>query len=89
MSKIVVSDFDLGDTALERQMVEAAGIEFAAFGNEDDRAPEALIEHLQDADGAITSYGEYTAAVFQALPKLKVVSKTGTGVDNIDVAAAT
>ena len=55
MSKIVVSDFDLGDTALERQMVEAAGIEFAAFGNEDDRAPEALIEHLQDADGAITS----------------------------------
>lgn len=89
MSKIVVSDFDLGDTALERQMVEAAGIEFAAFGNEDDRAPEALIEHLQDADGAITSYGDYTAAVFQALPKLKVVSKTGTGVDNIDVAAAT
>ena len=55
MSKIVVSDFDLGDTAIERQMVEAAGIEFVAFGNEDDRAPEALIEHLQDADGAITS----------------------------------
>ena len=67
MSKIVVSDFDLGNTALERQMVEAAGIEFAAFGNEDARAPEALIEHLQDADGAITSYGDYTAEVFEAL----------------------
>ena len=64
MPKIVVSDFDLGDTALEKHMVEAAGIEFAAFGNEDDRAPEALIEHLQDADGAITSYGDYTAKVF-------------------------
>ena len=89
MSKIVVSDTDLGDTTIEKQMVEAAGIEFAAFGNEEDRAPERLIEHLQDADGAITSYGSYTADVFAALPKLKVVSKTGTGVDNIDVAAAT
>ncbi len=89
MPKIVVSDTDLGDTAIEKQMVEAAGIEFAAFGNEEDRAPKRLIEHLQDADGAITSYGSYTADVFEALPKLKVVSKTGTGVDNIDVAAAT
>ncbi len=89
MPKIVVSDTDLGDTVIEKQMVEAAGIEFAAFGNEEDRASEALIKHLQDADGAITSYGNYTAEVFEALPKLKVVSKTGTGVDNIDVAAAT
>lgn len=89
MAKIVVSDTDLGDTVLERQMIEAAGIEFAAFGNEEDRAPERLIAHLQDADGAITSYGDYNAEVFAALPKLRVVSKTGTGVDNIDVAAAT
>lgn len=89
MPKIVVSDTDLGDTVIEKQMVEAAGIEFAAFGNEEDRASEALIKHLQDADGAITSYGNYTAEVFEALPKLRVVSKTGTGVDNIDVAAAT
>ncbi len=44
---------------------------------------------LHGADGAITSTGRFTAEVFAALPQLKVVSKTGTGVDNIDVAAAT
>lgn len=51
--------------------------------------PAEIIEHLHGADGAITSYGRFTAKVFAALPQLKVVSKTGTGVDNIDVAAAT
>ena len=70
-------------------MVEAAGIQFAAFNDADARSPREIIEHLQGADGAITSYGSFTAEVFEALPHLRVVSKTGTGVDNIDVAAAT
>lgn len=89
MAKIVVTDTDFGDSEFERKMVEAAGVEFAAYNEPDGRHPEAIIEHLKDADGAITSYGSYTAAVFEALPHLRVVSKTGTGVDNIDVAAAT
>lgn len=88
MPKIVVSDTDFGYARFKR-MVEAAGIEFAAYDTVEDRRPEKLIEHLQDADGAITSYGDYNAEVFAALPHLKVVSKTGTGVDNIDVEAAT
>lgn len=89
MPKIVVTDTDFEDSAFERQMVEAAGIEFAVFGGEGDRAPEAIVEHLRGADGAITSYGRFTPEVFAALPDLKVVSKTGTGVDNISVDAAT
>ncbi len=89
MAKIVVSDTDFGDSLFEKKMVEAAGIDFEAINCEGDRKPEELIENLRDADGAITSYGDYDAAVFAALPNLKVVSKTGTGVDNIDVGAAT
>lgn len=89
MAKIVVTDSDFGDSQFERQMVEAAGIQFAAFNGEEARNPQQIIAHLKGADGAITSYGSYTAEVFRALPGLKVVSKTGTGVDNIDVAAAT
>lgn len=88
MPKIVVSDTDFGFDRFKK-MVEAAGIEFAGYDTIEDRRPEKLIEHLKDADGAITSYGDYTAEVFAALPNLKVVSKTGTGVDNIDVDAAT
>lgn len=89
MPTIVVTDTDFGESEFERKMVEAAGITFKAYNEPDGRYPEHIIEHLQGADGAITSYGHYTAEVFEALPQLKVVSKTGTGVDNIDVAAAT
>lgn len=89
MALIVMADFDFGDCDFERKMVEAAGIRFKSFDDARNRTPAEIIEHLREADGAITSYGRFTAEVFQALPQLKVVSKTGTGVDNIDVAAAT
>ena len=89
MATIVMSDFDFDDCDFERKMVEAAGIQFRSFTDARNRTPAEIVEHLRDADGAITSYGRYDAAVFAALPHLKVVSKTGTGVDNIDVAAAT
>ena len=89
MALIVMADFDFGDCDFERKMVEAVGIQFKSFDDARNSTPAEIIEHLRGADGAITSYGRFTAEVFQALPQLKVVSKTGTGVDNIDVAAAT
>ncbi len=89
MARIVMTDNDFGDCSFERKMVEAAGIEFVGYSALEGREPAELIRHLEGADGAITSYGFYRAGVFEALPQLKVVSKTGTGVDNIDVAAAT
>lgn len=89
MATIVVTDTDFGDSDFERKMIEDAGVTFAGYNADGDREPQKIIAHLKGADGAITSYGNYTAEVFQALPQLKVVSKTGTGVDNIDVAAAT
>lgn len=89
MPRIVVTDTDLGTSDLVKKLVEAAGIEFASYHDAGDCTPEAIIERLKAADGAITSYGQYAAKVFEALPHLKVVSKTGTGVDNIDVEAAT
>ncbi len=89
MATIVMADFDFEDCDFERTMVEAAGIRFASFNDKAARTPGDIIGHLREADGAITSYGRFTANVFEALPNLKVVAKTGTGVDNIDVAAAT
>ncbi len=89
MATIVMTDNDFGDCSFEKQMVEEAGIDFVGYSELAGREPAELIKHLQNADGAITSYGFYRAEVFEALPQLKVVSKTGTGVDNIDVAAAT
>lgn len=50
-------------------------------------------EIVERAAGAhalfVHSENEYGAAVFDALPDLRVVGKPGSGIDNIDVAAAT
>ena len=86
MAKIVVSDIDFEDTDLEQGLVEGAGIEFARF---QDRTPEGIIRNAAGAQGIITSYGNFTAEVFEALPDLRVVSRTGVGFDSIDIAAAT
>ena len=85
--KIVVTDLDFADTSFEREMVEAAGLAFAAF---QDRDADAIIRNAADADAIITSYGDFCPRVFEALGgRLRAVSRTGIGYDNVDVASAT
>jgi D-3-phosphoglycerate dehydrogenase len=48
-----------------------------------------LIELISDVHGLLTGVDQVTAKVINAAEELKVISKFGTGVDNIDVAAAT
>lgn len=86
MPKIVAVDIDFEETSLEAAATAVAGVEFVAF---QDRSPEGIIAHAADADGVITSYGNFPCRVFEALPRLKVVSRTGVGYDSIDLAAAT
>lgn len=86
MAKIVVTDSDFEVSDIEQKMIEEAGIEFARF---QDRSASGIIANCADADGIITSYGQLTAEVFAALPQLQVVSRTGVGVDTVDLPAAT
>jgi D-3-phosphoglycerate dehydrogenase len=48
-----------------------------------------LIAALDGCDAVIGSSDPYNAAVFEASPKLKVVSRCGVGTDSVDMAAAT
>jgi phosphoglycerate dehydrogenase-like enzyme len=48
-----------------------------------------LIGHIKEADGSLASNEPYTGKVFDALPKLKIVSRVGVGFDAVDVKAAT
>ena len=48
---------------------------------------EQLLEYVKDIDGAISGDDRWTERVLKAAPKLKVISKWGTGIDSIDQAA--
>lgn len=56
-----------------------------------DRYPETeVMEYTADAQGLfIHSENTYSRAVIENAPDLKVIGKAGSGIDNIDVAAAT
>jgi len=47
--------------------------------------PEELIEYLNDADGVVLGLEQMDKKVISALPDLKVISKYGVGLDNLDV----
>ena len=47
-----------------------------------------LLECISDIDGVISGDDAFTERVMQAAPKLKVISKWGTGIDSIDQEAA-
>ena len=51
--------------------------------------PEELLQAVKDADGlAIRSATKVTADLINAAPHLKVVGRAGTGLDNVDIPAA-
>lgn len=85
--KIAIVGFDFPDCALEEGLCRKEGIAIQRF---DGKSPEYILEHVHDVDGVISSYGEFTDEVIKALsPRLKVISRTGTGYDEIDVSSAT
>lgn len=86
MAKIVVVDSDFESTEFEERMAREAGVDIACFNSRD---TDELIRNAADADGVVTSYGVFPRKAFEALPRLRVVSRTGVGYDSIDVDAAT
>lgn len=86
MPKIAIVDSDFTDSSIEFDMARESGIEIEAF---QDRTPEGIVRNAAGCEGIITSYGQFPRSVFEALPELRVVSRTGVGYDSIDLDAAT
>jgi D-3-phosphoglycerate dehydrogenase len=81
--KIVVAD-DLPPSALDVLRAEGWSVD-ARPG----RAPEQLATDVADAEAIVVrSATKVTAPLIQAAPKLRAVARAGTGVDNVDVPAA-
>lgn len=73
------------DLSIERRHLPA-GAEVATFTWRGDRA--ALVAACRDADAIMTDYVPFDDAVLRELPRLRLISVTGTGFDSVDVAAA-
>ncbi|MFD5428659.1 C-terminal binding protein [Streptomyces sp. NPDC127084] len=82
---IVITDCDHGSIEPERQIAREAGVRLVAARCTDE---DSVISAGRQADGLIVQYAPVTARVLDALPRLRVVSRYGVGVDTIDVDAA-
>jgi D-3-phosphoglycerate dehydrogenase len=81
--KIVVAD-DLPASALDLLRAEGWDVD-ARTG----RAPDQLAQDLSNADAIVVrSATKVTASLIAAAPTLRVIARAGTGVDNVDVPAA-
>jgi D-3-phosphoglycerate dehydrogenase len=83
---VVIADYDYGDVDIERAIIEAAGLRLAAAEckTEDD-----VIEAARDADAVIAQYATVGARAIGAFTRCRVIARYGTGVDIVDVDAAT
>jgi D-3-phosphoglycerate dehydrogenase len=82
--KIIVSD-DLPESALELLRAETGWQIDARSG----RPPAELAKDLADADGLLVrSATKVTADLLKSAPRLRIIGRAGTGVDNIDVPVA-
>ncbi len=70
-------------------LLQAAGLGIRLHPRTGNRTAEELIEILGEAVGVIASTDPFDASVFAACPNLRVIARTGVGVDAIDMEAAT
>lgn len=83
---VVILDCNFPDTAIEQRILTDAGAEvrLAQCTTEDE-----VIAAGREAVGVIVQYAPLTRRSIGGLPNLKIISRYGIGVDNIDVPAAT
>jgi D-3-phosphoglycerate dehydrogenase len=70
-----------------RYVFEEKGIELIVPAVKERFNEQELLEWVTDVDGVICGDDQFTQRVLRAAPKLKVLSKWGTGIDSIDQAA--
>ncbi|WP_433432587.1 C-terminal binding protein [Nonomuraea sp. CA-141351] len=83
---ILIADSDFGDVDIERAVVEGAGFELLAAQC---KSEDEVIEKGRDVDGVLTQYARVGSRAIDAFTRCRVIARYGTGVDIVDVTAAT
>lgn len=81
-----MTDHPWGDAAVEEELCRAAGFDLVDGSPGHD--PAKLVTLGADVEGILTCWVPVTAALIGASPTLRVVTRMGVGLDNIDVEAA-
>lgn len=86
MSFVLLTDCDLGEPEIEREVLAAAGLELV---ERDCRTEDDVIDAAADgAIGLLVQYAPIGARALAALPHLQAIVRYGVGLDSIDVEAA-
>lgn len=85
---VTAPGFDLEGTRTGARLLEA-GLAVDHQGPRGNRSPEEVARLAAPAVAAIASADAFTAEVFEAAPRLRVIARLGVGVDSIDLEAAT
>jgi len=85
-STVLVADYDFGNVDIERAIIEGAGFELLPAHC---KSEEEVIEVGRDADAVITQYARVGDKAIDSFTRCRVIARYGTGVDIVDVDAAT
>ncbi len=84
--KVIITDYDYGNVDVERSVIEGAGFELVAAQC---KSEGELIEVAHDADAVICQYARVGEKTINAFTNCRLIARYGTGVDIVDVEAAT
>jgi D-3-phosphoglycerate dehydrogenase len=84
--QVVITDCDHGFIQEEQEEFDQIGAELILAQAQEEKD---LILSCKEADGLLNQYALLTRRVLENLPKCKVVSRYGVGVDSVDLRAAT
>jgi len=84
--KVVLTDHVYPDLEYETEQLAAVNAELCYLNSRDE---EAIASAVHDADAVITCYANISASAIRGMTQCRSITKTGIGVNNIDVATAT
>lgn len=83
--KILITDYDFPDLALERALYGEAGVELVVAQC---RTEDEVIAASEGCQGLLVQYAPINAKVFAARPEIRIVSRYGAGFDTVNTADA-
>lgn len=87
--KVLISTSSFGKTGDKPlEMLAGAGIEYQLNPYGRKLRPDESAELMRDIDGIIAGTEKMDRQLLSSLPRLKIISRVGTGMDSIDLAAA-